>query len=402
MKIKKIILFMFILFMPLMVNALEVPGFKEEYPTVVGTGAGRDQDQYGMISEEYVYEDGKYKLTGNVVETTPSRYPFSPGNELKVVYKCWRGKETECSTLYAVLPSIKFYFHGFVALSIELRNGQDFNENMIYAYYSDEYEELENGKYRLINPTRVSLPDIEDKTDKYVCGNLYEYDDCDSVSLIIHSTPLYMMVDTIPSRIALSNSYTYKDGQYVLNDVVRVNLVYNKDDEYEGMYTCFNTTGICETIYKYYGTTGLAIELELTVIPPVTINYATLMSTVEETDVSIEFDDSADNSEEDYYIEDIEETDQVIVEDEEIIEVKLEERRGKVIPKKEGETDVTIISEEDDIRVIHFAVKGVKKPAVDSNDDVNPNTIDLILVALILLIFSGTMFFISKKRFDRQ
>lgn len=329
MKIKKIILFMFILFMPLMVNALEVPGFKEEYPTVVGTGAGRDQDQYGMISEEYVYEDGKYKLTGNVVETSPSRYPFSPGNELKVVYKCWRGKETECSTLYAVLPSIKFYFHGFVALSIELRNGQDFNENMIYAYYSDEYEELENGKYRLINPTRVSLPDIEDKTDKYVCGNLYEYDDCDSVSLIIHSTPLYMMVDTIPSRIALSNSYTYKDGQYVLNDVVRVNLVYNKDDEYEGMYTCFNTTGICETIYKYYGTTGLAIELELTVIPPVTINYATLMSTVEETDVSIEFDDSADNSEEDYYIEDIEETDQVIVEDEEIIEVKLEEEEEK-------------------------------------------------------------------------
>ena len=103
-----------------------------------------------LFSDSYVYEDGVYKLNGNVQQEKVEDYPYDQNAEQPVIYTCkpYQGYTTECPELYVVFPKVTYseakhsdqvrpedYY-----LALVYSDGEEYSEGDEYVYYSEEYE----------------------------------------------------------------------------------------------------------------------------------------------------------------------------------------------------------------------------------------------------------------------
>ncbi len=346
------------------------------------------------IADDYSYEDGVYKLKGNVVQTKVENYPYDQDAEQPVVYMCqpYQGYSTECPILYVVFPKVEYRDKKAVNqpslrdyyLALTYLNGEEYKEGEEYIYISEEYEQLENGKYKLINPERIYMFEFKDKVDMYTCANLYEKE-CDELYQVKKEEGRIVFVDDFENRILYGTTYTYKDGKYILQNTSLINPVYFTMQD--NVYTCLTKEETCETLYKALAYEEFEIQLYGFGVGygASTINYQVFTPSTETEEVKLDIKETKK-------VTGIQTSDRIVIEDESVLSVSLEAGVATIEPKKVGTTKVIIISREDKLRIINVIVSSIPE------EPVNPNTKDLILVIVGLSLICLIIVIVEHKK----
>ncbi len=198
------------------------------------------------------YSSGTYTLTGTTQDTWTNTYSSSSG-----LYTCKSATATTCSTVYYIAGGESSYMYGFSMTEGNLLNYYNTNITLGTGYSES------NGIYSLTNTTTISKADwfsnYSTYKNYYTCGD--NNTTCTNLKYITATYNYYYYSILVSNNYIYANNFTYDSGinKYTLSsdryktwnmtDTDKTNLATHH-------YTCFNDTGVCETLsYVYYAST---------------------------------------------------------------------------------------------------------------------------------------------------
>ena len=207
------------------------------------------------LSTNYWYADsisydtstGKYSLVNPYKVNSTSDYV-----SLKGKYTFNSSNETYTSSTVYYIGEISYSTYYGISLS-------DGNTIEYYddAYtYGTSYTKNEDGTYTINEPSTIQKTTYYDNyTDlkgKYVCKNAVN-NSCDTLWYIYSSSNTNFYWLNPENEYKYAKGFTYIDGRYVLDDksvtIFDINISNEKTKLNNAHYTCFNTTGECETVF---------------------------------------------------------------------------------------------------------------------------------------------------------
>ena len=223
-----------------------------------------------MITSESMLKDTHYLNTSywyaDSVSYDSSTGKYSLVNPYRVSstseYVSLKGKYTFNSSNETYTNSTVYYIGG---ISYSTYYGISLSDGNTIEYYDDaytygtSYTKNEDGTYTINEPSTIQKTTYYDNyTDlkgKYVCKNAVN-NSCDTLWYVSYSYISDFIWITSENEYKYAKGFTYTDGKYVL-DYESV-MVWNFIDSSEleklnnAHYTCFNTTGECNTVYYVY------------------------------------------------------------------------------------------------------------------------------------------------------
>ncbi len=388
---KKIISLLLLLLMPVIVKAEDLDLSKYEYkeydPQIISTRFNRFLREGNLtVSTSHIYEDGLYKLTGDYQYIDPEIYYSRLTDKPDYLFAC-EGNKIECSSIVVIYPEIDTYIFGVMANYWV--SGEPFTEDMINIYFADEYEVMDNGHYRLIDPVSQERWDFHDRKNKYVCKDLYKHEDCEKIGIIkntIENNRFY--VDWFEDRITVGESIVHKNGKYYLQNARVINPEYDRvgDLENKVIFTCFTKEDNCEEPVRIVHNQLAELYFDAGFVSYSYIYYEVLGVT--EESLTIKLDETGT-------IKDVDDNDIVTIADPDLIEITIKDGDGIVTPKKDGSTDITIVTSTHQTRLIHLTINPLEKEEAPKEQK-NPNTSNIIYIPIIIFILSAIVYFIGK------
>ena len=194
------------------------------------------------------YSSDTYTLTGTSQDTWTNTYSSSNG-----LYTCNSATATTCSTVYYIAGGESSYMYGFSMTGGNLVNY--YNTNIVLGTGYTE----NNGTYTLSGTTIITKVDwfsnYSTYKNYYTCGD--DTTTCSNLKYITYTDNYRYCSILVSNNYIYANSFTYDSGtnKYTLSS-----------DRYESWnmtatdktnlathhYTCFNDTGVCETLSYVY------------------------------------------------------------------------------------------------------------------------------------------------------
>ncbi len=194
----------------------------------------------------------RYNLVDPYQISSASDYPNLVG---KYTFSSSTQSYTSTTVKYiAAVDNTKAYY-------ISLSSGNNLGYYNDTYTYGVSYTDNGNGTYTINNPTTISKTDYyshyNDINNKFVCKNATD-NTCNDIWYVYNSYEAYFYYVTTSTNYLYGNSFTYDSSthKYTLVDTTQLwNVVdgnpLNNLDGYH--YTCWNATGVCQTLsYLYY------------------------------------------------------------------------------------------------------------------------------------------------------
>ena len=391
---KKIISLLLLILMPIIVKAEDLDLSQYEYKEFEQGFSNTAHDQFlsggGLyVSNSYTYDGEKYHLTGNVEYQSPLIY-YIYHNESDYLFVC-HSSSPECYVLYVVLPKLEYIsgtpnYHNFM-----ISGGTMFDESMINIYFGEDYETMDNGHYKLKNPIEDNRWDRHNRDDKYICKKIHMHEDCEDVGRILFTHDgLSFGVDWVSARILIGDSIVFKNDKYYLQNIQTINPAYavlNREGN-QTIYTCFTKDDNCEDPVRIIYSAGPPLDDGSGFYPPTKVYYEVLGTT--EESLTIKLDETGT-------IKDVDDSDTITIADPDLIEITIKDGNGIVTPKKDGSTDITIVTSTHQTRLIHLTINPLEKEEAPKEQK-NPNTNNETFIPIILFIASAIVYFICKTK----
>ena len=215
---------------------------------------GRDASSSYQYSTTYEYVDGKYNLTGTIAKNS---YDFlinynSDFNNAEVLYTCGSETETSCDKLRVVFPKHKTLINSN-ATTLRIENGETVDDIRYYTI-GNSFKKV-GDKYQLVDTFQYDISTILDTQrdigNKYMCSDK-KSTECDELYYIVAPSATSLLVNSTDKQFKFGKSYEYKDGKYILKDVV------DKDwwpdySEIKGYYSCLSDSIECDNMVYING-----------------------------------------------------------------------------------------------------------------------------------------------------
>lgn len=208
-------------------------------------------------SSNYIY-NSNYKLD-NPSQITNEE--VTDGNYSNLVNK-YTLRSTNASTEYSILYYV-VAVDGSTMYYLELMGGRNLGQVAINNYFGDNLVDNGDGTYTVsnnINTINKSdwFTNYSDANNKYTC-----YDKgttCSNPYYVYNATNTGFRYEDGKNKYVYGNSfeYNYETNQYELKDTISFSgweNNYSRLKDYH--YTCFNTTGKCQTVSYIYNVTGI-------------------------------------------------------------------------------------------------------------------------------------------------
>lgn len=379
---RNIIIFMLFLLFPVFVKAegvyYDAPSF--EYAVCIGN------DSTLVFSDDVIYENGVYKLTGNLV-TNKTRY-LDVSNGRKEYYTCNSDSETECENAYIVYvdKSCMAFYSSNHKLSIKLSNGMK-KEDVEYYYVADDYEE-KNGTYTLVNPEKYNARDITSSNyisrvheEKYFCVDNYGIT-CNQMVYLRSRGNTFSYGEPVDRYYLVGDGYVKEDGKYRLLNPKRV--LGGTFADLIG-YTCRSKEDTCDELYT------VSISGSFDNHDGGRLNYFTLLDVLDTSlDVALKINDSYNLF--DFFDED--EIDEMINTNPRVADFK----NGKLELYEIGET-LFVIEDDFNYKALHIVVlEDTLEDEIEEKPIINPNTRDVLFLLLGIFGISFVLVFLLKKK----
>ena len=215
-------------------------------------------------AEEAVYGSptaSKYNLVSPYKVTSTSEYSNLIGK-----YTFRRSTETYTSSSVYYIADVD----GSYMYYISLFSGKSLADVDTSYVFGDSYEDNGDGTYTLTNSVTVKKSEWYDNyasmKGKYTCNSASAT--CSNPLYVSSESDYqYMYLENPANNYKYANSFTYENGKYYLSGTEQTffdwGSNYNKLSNTH--YTCWNTTGECETIsYIYYTISSAAYYINLT------------------------------------------------------------------------------------------------------------------------------------------
>ena len=252
----KKVLFIILLLLPLFVVAEDVYYSPSSIKMVERFEAGATY----YYSDDVIYENGTYRLTGQVIHTSIDSSSYNFGYEIKELYTCHASNSTvntECENVYVVYKdSTCIYFNNTSGssttgrLGIMLRNGMK-KEDVEYYYIGNDYK-YENGKYTLVDYEKYDIKTI-DYTNylirqyhkKFFCIDNYGIT-CDNLYILNDVSDKANYGTPADRYYLISDNYIKENNEYRL---VNPRRVWGDVSMGERGYTCRSKDDHCDVLY---------------------------------------------------------------------------------------------------------------------------------------------------------
>lgn len=177
------------------------------------------------------------------------------------------GKYTFLNNNQSYTNSFVYYIVGIddsTMYAIKLESGNNLEYYNDKYTYGESYTDNGDGTYTINNPItieRKDWPNIYSNVgpDKYICKNAVN-NKCSELLYSLTPELTYLPYYKSSSIYKYANNFTYNNGEYTLNDNGLSIWNYKDDDKILGLknahYTCFNESGVCNTIYYVYSITN--------------------------------------------------------------------------------------------------------------------------------------------------
>lgn len=228
---------------------------------------------YRYFSDSYRKENGRYYLE-NKDGSAPVEKDWSTDYaSLTGYYTCIN--QTSCTELSYISGASKVY-----AYVLTIKNNQDIDDLNSSLKIGKSYIKNANGTYTLTDVSNLKISNwysnYNNYNKQYICSD-YSTITCSDLKIIIAKQneigiTYENALNNDEEGYLYGNSFTFDGTNYHLVDTVSFDTWTNTFDNIESNhYSCFNTTGICDTIYfltnatavdKYYYelTNGRGIE----------------------------------------------------------------------------------------------------------------------------------------------
>ena len=206
----------------------------------------------------YYYGDlqivsGQYKLTNVFQMSSTSEASNTMG---KYTLRSTNPNET-ASTAYYIAYAYSTYTY-----SLTLTSGNDLSYYDTVYTYGSSYTDNGNGTYTINDPNTLQLSRwaIDGNSSlerKYVCINATN-NSCSEL-LRIHHYDVSSYTSFSTNRIyKIGSNFTYNNGNYTISNDESTSSVWNLEsvDYFYNKYTCFNSSGICPTLYRAFVSGG--------------------------------------------------------------------------------------------------------------------------------------------------
>lgn len=394
----KRVLFLILLLIPLFVAAED-----RYYGSNIIDMIDNFGEEVHYYSDNVVYENGMYRLTGNVVSTTMQTIYYSFDANIKEFYTCKSQTATECENVYVVYKdSTCTYTNGLWGssitgyLGIMLRNGMK-KEDVEYYYIGNDYK-YENGKYTLVDYEKYDIKTI-DRTNylsrryhkKYFCINNYGIT-CDNLYILNDVSDSLSYGTPVDEYYLISDNYIKENGKFKL---VNPRRVWGAISGGEYGFTCKSKEDTCNDLY------AVAIDSRFDRHDGGRLNSFTLLEVSGETkDIELKLNDSYDPLQ--YFSDN--ELDNVVNTDPSVADIK----NKKLELYKAGET-YFIVEDDFNYKALHLTVteedlpkeekKTEDKQEEKKEEKKNPETRDITIGVFVLFIISlASIFVLSKKK----
>ena len=224
-----------------MYNRTKTHNFKTYYSERVLNSSSLSTTNYYSTDVEY---NTKYRLVNQFLVNSSDDYPNL------VNHYTYNTNASERSLTY-VFYIVKVV--GNTGYYITYENGQTASNTSISYTYGDNYTDNGNGTYTITNPTTIPVGDYYDHSsefrNKYVCKNATN-NTCNDVWYVTSASTTSFSYEKINELYKYANSFTYENGVYTLNDdsFNTWDIVNNNYNLRNHHYTCFNETGVCDTV----------------------------------------------------------------------------------------------------------------------------------------------------------
>ena len=384
---KKLLILLITLLFPILVHAEDT--FTEYYGLdVIVSDYNVYENNIVNYSNEIIYENGHYQLSGTVVmiNLTPNliRYYF-PDSEY--LYTCGSSKSTTCETVTMIDYNTECSGNGNGFLGVILRDGQT-AEDKKYFYVGKDYKE-NNGLYTLENYEKHPISELTATSylsnhygGYYFCPTSFGIT-CDNMVVLSYRSHRISAAESVENWHYLGDGYQYIDDKFNLLNPKKTMLASTSGGH---GYTCISKESICDQLYyveiseSYDSHDGGRAYTYSKVIIPNEIKKETAQLYLGDTKVI-----------EEYFS--LDEINSIIITNPSIIEIK----NGKIITKSVGETYL-IYEDNDTYKEIKISIIEEKKE-INENPKTNMNIhILLMIVSNILLLFSMLFFFKKLKK----
>ena len=384
----KKILFILIMFIPIFVFAEDVYyGVTDS----VYLEAFSNRNQY-YYSDEIVYENGMYRLTGNVKNISIDNSHGYFNDDVKEFYTCKSRDETECEEVFVVYKDSGNFTspYGSGLLGVKLQNGLK-KEDIEYYYIGEDYK-YENGKYTLVNYQKYEIRTINVVTylsvnykGKFFCLDNFGIT-CDKLIVFDDVSNYYSYGTSVENYYLISDNYIKEKGKYRL---VNPRRVWGANSGGEHGYTCRSKEDTCDELYN------VLISPHYDIHDGGRLNSFTLLSVLGETkDVELKLGETYNPL--DFFNED--ELDNMVNTNPDVADIK----NKKLELYKVGET-YFIVEDDFNYKALHLSVT---EDMIPKEEPKNPNTKDMVLMVIVLMVIvllylSGMCFIIfSNKKYN--
>ena len=204
-------------------------------------------------SDNIVYENGKYKLTGTILNSSIDlfyRYGNNYFRDREVVYTCLSGEDISCQEAVAVFHKKIYGRTSFYKLGIKLEGGQMLDDRR--KFYVGKDFEPKDGIYEMIDYEKHDVTELMDErtlsanyVGYFVCPNINETS-CDDLQIIVGGGNYGNYVEDVENWNYLADGYQYIDGKYILINPKRTFIISNPGGN---GYTCISKEDVCDEVY---------------------------------------------------------------------------------------------------------------------------------------------------------
>lgn len=215
---------------------------------------------YRYFSDSYRKENGRYYLENKDGSDPIEKDWATDYTSLNSYYTC--GNQTSCTELVYISGASKVY-----AYVLTINNNQDIDDVNSSLKIGKSYIKNADGTYTLTDVSNLKISDwysnYKNYNKQYICSD-YSTITCSDLKIIISAQnetgiTYENALNNEEKGYLYGNSFTFDGTSYHLVDTISFDTWTNTFENISSNhYSCFNTTGICNTIY--YLTNATAVD----------------------------------------------------------------------------------------------------------------------------------------------